>query len=101
MFLASDTIVRFCCLFVFVVIVHPFKEFYGSFLLLCPSLSLEEAKQTLIFCHSQSSTDLAYLGWKTSALPHLQCPAGADCLLCFLCNRIQLKERMGLWVSPK
>jgi hypothetical protein len=35
---------------------------------MCPSPSLEQAKQTLIVCHGQSSTDLAHLGWNFPTL---------------------------------
>ena len=78
---------------------------------LCPSPSLEQANQTLIVCHSQSSTNQAHRGWSlltwgtSPVLLHLQFPAEADCLLSLLCNIVQLRQsnimelqqRMGLW----
>jgi hypothetical protein len=72
-------------------------QFYQTFqeqiisILVCPFPSLEQDKQTVSACHN----GFYNLGGLVCTWNFLQELRGIDCLLCFLCNIIQLKQRMG------
>jgi hypothetical protein len=61
---------------------------------LCPSPSLEQAKQTLIVCHSRSSDDLVFCFATTVISYGSRLPAE------LVLQHNPAEKRMGLWVFP-